>query len=65
MTPLTLKLQALPRRAAPRAEGAVRQALALLSHQEAFDAIREPAGLAQPMSPRARRLMRSARITGG
>lgn len=64
MTPLTLKLESPSRREMTRTGATIREALAILWGRGALDCIREPAGLEYPVSPRARRLMRSARVAG-
>jgi hypothetical protein len=49
-----------------RAHGrfSLRRAIALLLGRSALDHIREPAGLAYPITERSKRLMRQARVCG-
>lgn len=65
MAPLVLKLASARRGALAAPTHPIRAAIALLWGRDALDHVRAPAGLQYPVSERARRLMRNARVCGG
>lgn len=63
-TPAVIKLLPGRIRITRRAGAPIRAVITVLFGSDLSDPVREPEGLQHPMSARARRLMRSGRVSG-